>query len=98
MQRALEAIKGFDLFAQPVQLTHRGQTAFKTGLGGCVSLLLILAIVAGAIIQLEQVYFRPEFNALPVSYDFSASSVTMDFKASTMAIGVYIINPTFSNT
>ena len=90
-QKAQEVIRGFDLFAQPVQLTHQGKTAFKTGMGGCVSLLLTLAIVAGAIMQLEQVYYRPEFNAFPPSYDFSSTNVTMDFGASTLAIGVMVV-------
>ena len=83
-------MRGLDLFGMPVQLTHQGQRTYKTGLGGCVSLILILALVAMAITQFNQVYYYPEFKALPPDYDFSQREVTLSYEQSTIALGVVI--------
>ena len=41
-----ELIKGQDLFGAPVQLTYKGQKAFNTIFGGCVSIILVLTILS----------------------------------------------------
>ena len=37
-------IRGTDLFGVPVQLTYKGQTAFNTICGGCISILLVISL------------------------------------------------------
>ena len=52
---------------------------------------MILAIVVGAAIELNKVYFYPEFKALPPDYDFSQRNITtLGLEASTIAVGVII--------
>ena len=48
LEKAQKMISSFDLFGLPVQLTHQGQPFFKTGLGGCISLVFVLVIIVGA--------------------------------------------------
>ena len=90
VQKAQKLISNLDLFGLPVQLTHQGQLYFKTGLGGCISLLLILVISIGAIIQFRRVYYEPEFNALPPDYEFGLKNLTVNFSANSLAISVGI--------
>ena len=40
-----EYLKSYDLFAIPVQLTYRGQTAFSSVFGGCMSLFMIAGLI-----------------------------------------------------
>lgn len=38
-----------DLFGVPVQLTYNGERTFRTCLGGCVSLVLVVVILFGSV-------------------------------------------------
>ena len=40
----LSLIRGTDLFATPVELSYKGQRAFKTVLGGICSIVLIVVV------------------------------------------------------
>ena len=45
-----DLVQDCDRFAVPVELSYKGKRAFSTRLGGCVSLLLILAISVGTLL------------------------------------------------
>ena len=51
-------------------------------------MLLILVILAGAVLQFKQVYFEPEFYALPPSYDYFQKKQSLDFAANTLAVAL----------
>ena len=46
MGKFLDHIRDIDLFGAPVQLSYRGNRKFRTVCGGCVTLTLILVILA----------------------------------------------------
>ena len=48
MQKAAKILRHLDLFAVRVQLNYKGQKAFNTAVGGCISLLLVLGFLAYA--------------------------------------------------
>ena len=52
MQRILDTVRDFDLFAVPVSLTYKGKTKFSTLCGGCFSFLIILSFVTYAVVSL----------------------------------------------
>lgn len=53
------AIESIDLFAQPVTLTYRGKREFSTVLGGCLSLVIILAFTTYASVTLHELITQP---------------------------------------
>ena len=83
-------IKSCDMFGLPVSLTYRGESRFKTAIGGCTSLIIILVAFFGAAYQLKSLIEEPVFQALPPEIDYSASSFTMDFTSSSIAVGVRV--------
>ena len=93
-----KSIKSLDLFGSTVSLTYKGQTAFNTCSGGLISLILILVIATGSILQLNSLYFHPEFVTHPVEYDFSLTNMTLDFSANSVAIGMSIFDFNFNAT
>ena len=72
-----EQIKSFDQFAVPVQLNYRGNTSFNTVLGGCISMLLGLALSITFFVQLESLFYHPEFLSTPTEYDFNSKSAQL---------------------
>ena len=48
-----KAVKSQDMFAVPVQLTYRGERAFNTRCGGCISIIIGFGLM---------IYFACEFN------------------------------------
>lgn len=91
-------LRSLDLFGQPVLLTHKGESYYKTGLGGCVSLTLCLAILVGAILRLRQVYFEPEFYALPPDYNFNPTGKMAKFEVSPLAMALWVVDSNFNYT
>lgn len=63
MQKVLEVIRGFDLFAVPVQLNYKGQKAFNTAVGGCCSLILTIGFISYAAYVLKEDLVMPELTS-----------------------------------
>ena len=87
--KAQRLIRSFDLFGRPVGLTYKGQRKFTTSIGGCISLILVLSIIAGAIIRFRQIYYYPEFQVLPAEINFRKQNLTLDFSVNTVAVSVF---------
>ena len=84
--------KNLDLFGLPVNLTYQGENYFKTSFGGCVSILLVLGVIALSISSFMSLYLTPNFQVLPEDFDFSKTNLTIDFQATTVAIGMSIFD------
>ena len=91
-RKSQDVLKFFDLFGRPVQLTHKGHSTFRTSLGGCLSLLVIISISVFATIRLREIYFSPHFQLLPTDFDFNQNNVTMDFLTNTLAVKIQAID------
>ena len=70
-------IRSQDLFAVPVSLTYRGETAFNTFCGGCISILLILSLMGYFAVELHREYVHPEYQQNPTRYEFNSTSIMM---------------------
>ena len=66
-----ELIKQQDLFGVPVQLTYKGERAFNTAFGGCLSLLLIVGMTTYFVFSFLSTYNNPQYNSTPPSIDYS---------------------------
>ncbi len=47
-----------DIYAKPVQLTYKGDTVFKTTLGGILSILVMILVVSMGIYKLRDMLLR----------------------------------------
>ena len=47
-----KTIRGFDIYGSPIQLTYKKETTFKSLLGGVVTLLTRLGILAYLFLQI----------------------------------------------
>ena len=63
-------VKDQDLFGIPVQLTYKGERAFNTVFGGCVSIVIIVSFTALFCVQLHRLYTDPEWLSTPETYTF----------------------------
>ena len=63
---------------------------FYTSIGGCVSFLTFVGILAYAAMALKSEIMEPQFLQLPAVYDFSKTNTTMEFAANTMAIAIKV--------
>ena len=57
-----QTIKSQDLFAVPVQLTYKGERAFNTFCGGCISVILIPILIAYSIFGFYDAYEHPNYQ------------------------------------
>ena len=64
-------IRDTDIFAEPVLVSYKGKSSFKTPLGGCLTVLLVTIFVGTALFILEDEIRNPSYKNLPVTYDYS---------------------------
>ena len=57
----------------PVQLTYRGERAFNTVCGGCISILLIISLMVYCGIEFHRLYIHPEYQQYPPRSNFSVN-------------------------
>ena len=76
--RVQSKIKEQDLFGTTVQLTYKGEGAFNTVFGGCVSLIMVLGFSVTFFFYLYGHYFNPQFDKHPDRLNFDVESVTFD--------------------
>ena len=93
-----EFIRKRDFFGQAVQLTYKGQTRFKTGFGGCVTILIVVAIAIQSFIDLDNLVMAPNFGSTPPTfnyfYDESFNLTTLENMP--MAVRIYSISASYS--
>ena len=65
-----EFIRKRDFFGQAVQLTYKGQTRFKTWFGGCVTILIVVAIAIQSFIALDNLVMAPNFGSTPPTFNY----------------------------
>ena len=58
-----EFLKSQDLFGTPVQLTYKGERGFKSAVGGCCSIMLVLIAIALFTIYSLDFYHNPHFSS-----------------------------------
>lgn len=83
METILQTIRDKDIFAVPVQLSYKGQKAFNTVAGGCISIITILAFMAVFVITLRDQIVNPDFTSRTVVNYFSYYSNSEGYKMST---------------
>ena len=80
------AIKGQDLFGVPVQLTYKGQTAFNTVLGGCLSILLAVVFAVYFAFAFKQLYLHPDYLSTPYRLSFGERNITVPASQGMIAV------------
>ena len=98
-------IKGTDRFAVPVSLNFKGDSSFKTGIGGIVSVVIILGLLGYSIILLKGMINRENSNINSITkienliYDPTKYNLNdYSFLAGIYALGstsVYFADPTY---
>ena len=71
----LNQIKAQDYFANKVTLTQKGKKDFRSLIGGVVSIITCLSVVAYGLWQMHDLYFHPVYNSYPVTYDFDKGKI-----------------------
>ena len=80
-----------DLFGIPVQLTFKGDSAFNTFCGGCVSIIFIVTFTVIFCLQLHTSWTHPKFQSYPPELDYNIDSVVIEpMTGSTWAIGINV--------
>ena len=96
MKKVLEGsmglIRDMDFFAVPVSLTYKGKMKFGTLLGGCVSLLFIMAFATYSALNLHELITRPVLQGNSEKLYYSLSNNKDEFsimsKNSTLAVAI----------
>ena len=57
-KRISKRIKTMDIYAKPIELTHKGEDRFKSTMGGSVSLLVLLFMVAISLYKFDVLMTR----------------------------------------
>ena len=70
--KLFEAIKVQDFFARQVTFTFRGRSSYKSFVGGCITILVVLTITIGALIRLHSLIADPEFINYPEKLNFES--------------------------
>lgn len=58
-----ERVRQFDIFGAPVGVTFNGEARYKTGLGGCVTLLLLVVFGSNMILSLINVVLNKSYSS-----------------------------------
>lgn len=93
MKKISESIRRQDFFAERVHLTYKGRRSFKTVVGGCVSIIMILALISIFTLDIYQLAVaHPEFSNSShktfVSYTNNNETFKLDTKQQTVALAV----------
>ena len=84
-----EFVRDQDIFAVPVSLTYMGKSSHRTRIGGCVTILLAVAMSISFAIQADQVFNNPIFyNLPPINSYGDKSDVHMNYLYGTMAVAL----------
>ena len=71
MDSFTQSVKGLDFFAYPVTLTYRRLDKHKSFAGGCVTILIVLALLLYSLTTLYSLMFSAEYSSFPTEYDYS---------------------------
>ena len=82
------AIKNQDLFGVPVQLSYKGQTAFNTVCGGCLSVLIMMTFSVYFAVEIRQLYLHPEYLSTPYTLSFGSRTINVPTSEGLIAVGL----------
>ena len=89
MDRVKEKVRQFDIFGAPISFTYKGDHEFKTGFGGCISLVIWILLVSSALESLYFCIFDPTYAQVIsqsyTTYDAPDQGVVLDTKNQTLA-------------
>ena len=68
-----ESVRKQDYFGMRVSLTFRGESKYKSVLGGCVTILAFTAIAVQFLFAFQSTFKDPLFMNLPQTYDYDFS-------------------------
>ena len=89
LDRLEREIRRRDMFGIPVQLTYKGDTAFNTCFGGCVSIIFVVTFIAIFIKQLNTHWNYPQFQNYPAMINYDVQNVYLEpLTGSTVAIAI----------
>lgn len=77
-------MRSLDFFAVPVSLTYKGQKSFKTFVGGCISLLLLIVCVTHATISLYVYITDPKLSNSSETIYFSQAENNETYNIATV--------------
>ena len=76
-----EKLRQFDIFGAPVGVTYGGESRFRTGLGGCFTILLLIFFGSNMVLSLMNVVlhskYTPKTEETFSAYPFSKNEWTM---------------------
>ena len=93
MMKAAEVLRAADLYGIRVGLSYKGDMYFRTILGGCCSILLILLFTVYGGIAFNTAFSDPTYLQNPASYTYlnqqiSADTWTLDTDYNTVAVKI----------
>ena len=56
-----EFLRQFDALAQPVRMSHKNESEFNTGIGGCLTIITMLSTLSYLIISSIQLFVDPNY-------------------------------------
>jgi hypothetical protein len=65
-----QKIRELDYFGASVTLKFGGEDSFNTFCGGLVTILIVIGVSIESVFTYLDVYRRPEYNQLPITYDY----------------------------
>ena len=66
-------IKAQDYFAEKVTLTQGGDKLHRSLCGGIASICTWIGVFVYGLMQVHDLYYHPDYNSFPVTYDFDYS-------------------------
>ena len=71
-------------------MTHGGRDAFRTLIGGLVSILTVGIIIAYGCREMFKEYYNPVYNQLPTTFDFNyKKTIDMDWRRNMVSYQIY---------
>jgi hypothetical protein len=69
--------KNFDMYGEPITLQYKGEDKYKTNVGACVSILLLIMILAYSLSKGLIFYHKadPDMNTLNYARDLDTAGI-----------------------
>ena len=93
-------IRGLDAFAQPINLTYRNETVYKTRSGGILTLFAVFVLLGYMITQVILLIKEPEFSSTTsTTYNmFTVNKDAIDVDKFTLTIASQLFSSQWNDT
>ena len=89
-----ERVREFDIFGTPVGVTYKGQASYQTGLGGCVTITLLVIFGGNLLSSVIALLADPRYEKTTKEeffpYTIHSSVTSLDANEYTLAVGLHL--------